>query len=226
MWVDLGWALVAAVIVGLAVWIFKRPRQYLVEFIRAGRNKPYSELHAVLIGQFDPVWTVVPTSQGPQIAMQCGLTVTNGGNRIDAPVRGELRWKRRTTTFVTQLTSVGPHGVRVVPDLVAGASARLMLNAWVLLRASDKPAGNLRTKMVLFDRYGGSHRTRVTFSPLRQPIVPQGVCGMSTVRNNQTLSCDRPAGHDGDHSRMDAATGIATTWGDDGGPGQDFLVMR
>jgi len=221
-WTDLLWALAAAAIVGVIIWMFKRPREYLTKFWRAGRNKPFSRLHAVLGTHFPPNWMRVDTAEGPKMAWQCELTVTNGGNRDDAPARGELRWNGRTTTFTTPLI------IRGQPTIVAAlqpeASATLLLSAWTDLKDGEDPAGDQHTALRLFDRYGGSYRLRVTFPPVRRAVVQPGKCGVTTVRDNRTVFCEQPEGHDGQHMALDPDTRIVTTWGDDGGP-EDFLVM-
>lgn len=218
-------AFVAALVVGVIFGVLKRPREWVRDSWRAGRGKPYSELHAVLVGQIDPTWSVQrQTADGPQLSFQCRLNVTNGGNRTDAPVRGELRWNGHTTTFTTPLSAL-VYGVRGrVLDLAPNASAILTLNAWIRLTPSDDPKGDLRTEIVLFDRFEGSHKTRVTFRPIRQAVVPPGKCGHPTVKDDEFMYCDQGEGHDGDHSHRDESTGIVTSWGDDGTT-QDFLVM-
>jgi hypothetical protein len=57
VWQALILMIVAATpILGTVGFVFKRPRKYVIELIRAGRGKPYSKLHALLVGQFSPVW--------------------------------------------------------------------------------------------------------------------------------------------------------------------------
>jgi hypothetical protein len=224
-WTDLLWAMAAAAIVGLIVWLFKRPREYLTEFWRAGRNKPFSRLHVVLGSHFPPNWMRVDTAGGPKMAWQCELTITNGGNRPDAPARGELRWNGRTTTFLTALTRRN----QLIADgaLEPGESAPLLMSAWTDLRDSEDPASDQRTVLRLFDRYGGSFQLRVTFPPVHRVVVQLGECRVTTVRDNRTVFCDQPEGHEGQHSALDPATSIATTWGDDDdAPGGDFLVIQ
>jgi hypothetical protein len=213
--------LIVAVIVAVFGWVWKAPRRYVVEFIRAGRRKPYSSLHAVVTGRMPPVWTRVETPDGPQVAWQCELMVTNGGNRIDSPVRGELGWESRTATFTTPLAV--PNTGQIMTFLNPTWTGSLKLNAWTPLREGEHPKGALDAKITLFDRYGGLHRSRVKFAQMVGPVAPPGRCGSSSVRNGRTLMCDKPAGHDGGHSVLDPATRIASTW-DENGPGPDFLV--
>jgi hypothetical protein len=222
-WQDLLWALLAAIIIGAITFAFERPRKYVVDFWRRGRNRPFSQLHVVLGGRWPSVWTRVQSVEGPRIAWQCELIVTNGGNRTDAPVRGEIRWNQRAATFLTPLRPAAAGPGRVT-ELAPEQAATLIVNAWTLLEPGDNPAGDLRAEVVLFDRFGGSHKTAVTFSPPPRAVVQSGKCGSSTVKDDEFIYCDQKEGHAGNHSRLDETTGISTTWDDDGGS-QDFLVM-
>lgn len=212
--------LIVAAIVALFGWIWKAPRLWIAEFIQAGLNRPRSELHAVVTGRFPPTWSRVDTPDGPQVGWQCELRVTNGGNRVDSPVRGELEWRGRRTTFTTPMSD--GQG-RPLPFLEPEWSGLLRLNAWTPIRDGEDPQGDQATEVVLFDRHEGSHPAAVTFSPVPKPVVTPGQCGSSSVRGPRTLICDRPVGHDDGHSVRDPATGVVSTW-DESGPGPDFAV--
>lgn len=219
MVVGIASGLIVAAIVAVFGWIWKAPRRWIADFVRAGLNRPRSELNAVLTGAFPPRWSRLDTPDGPQIGWQCQLRVTNAGNRVDSPVRGELEWRGRKTTFTTALSD----GQRPLPFLEPDWSGLLRLNAWTSLRDGEDPDGDQDTEVVLFDRHKGHHSSPVTFSPVPQPVVPPGQCGSSSVRGERTLICDQPAGHDGGHSVRDPATKIVATW-DENGPGPEFVV--
>jgi hypothetical protein len=152
------------------------------------------------------------------------LVVTNGGNCTDAPVRGELWWHGRTTTFLTPLRPAVAGPGRIT-DLAPHDAATLMVNAWTPLAATDRPAGDMSARLILFDRFDGKHEIRVTFSPPPRNVVPAGRCGQTTVRDGEVIYCEQPTGHDGVHMVCDQANGIVTTWNDGDEAGQDFLVM-
>lgn len=210
---------IVAAIVAVFGWIWKAPRRWIVEFVKAGFNKPGSELHAVVTGRFTPIWSRVDTPDGPWVAWQCELRVTNAGNRVDIPVRGELVWQGRRTTFTTALSD----GQRQLPILDSNWSGLLKLNAWTSLRAGENPGGELLTEIILHDQYGGHQPSQVTFSPVTPPVVPPDQCGATTVRDGKTLLCDQRDGHGGGHSHQNVNMRIVTTW-DESGAGPDFVV--
>ncbi|HXY43076.1 MAG TPA: hypothetical protein VEH29_02715 [Acidimicrobiales bacterium] len=221
MWTAIILAFVAAVVIAAVGWLWKAPRRRVAAFIRAGRGRPFSELHAVTTARVPPTWSRVDTPEGPKMAWQCELIVTNGGNRADAAVRGEMRWHGRSDAFLTPIARLDTH--QLISELGPGAAGLLILTAWSPIGEGEDPAGDQRTEIVLFDRYGGHHGTEVTFSPVPRATVAPGTCGVSSARAGRTLVCDKPSGHDGAHSVLDRTTGIASTW-DDYGPGPDFVV--
>ena len=222
MWGAILLALAAAVVVALISLVFKRPRGYVVEFWRAGRGMPYSRFHIVLGSHWPSVWMVVPSGEGPKIAWQCELIVTNGGNREDAPVRGELRWGKRSTVFTTPLRPTRHDQPTLLASLAPEEGGVLMLNAWTSLEPGDEPAGDLLAAIVLYDRHGGHHEAEVIFSPTPPPpprATPPGECGTSVDRGDRMVYCDLPVGHAGAHIAHDEVNGMRVRWDDDGGPG-------
>jgi hypothetical protein len=208
-------AIGAAVLVALFGIAFRRPREYIVEFWRAGRGRPRSRFHIILGSHWPSVWMVVPSGEGPKIAWQCELTVTNGGNREDAPVRGELRWGARATVFTTPLRPTRHDQPSLLASLAPEEAGVLMVNAWTSLEHGDDPAGELRADIVLYDRYGGDHRTQVTFGPAPPApprVTPLGECGMSADLGARLVYCDLPADHEGEHVAHDEVNGMRARW--------------
>jgi hypothetical protein len=126
--------------------------------LRKTLGRPYSTLHAAVVGHSGPIWMRIDSPSGPQILWQCHLEVTNGGNRHDAAVRVELRWRNRVATLTTW--ALPPRRETLRPS----TSGRLKLDAWTPLDPGEDPAGDLEAELSLFDLYEGVHRTKVIFA--------------------------------------------------------------
>jgi hypothetical protein len=125
--------------------------------LRKTLGRPYSPLHAAVVGHSGPIWMRIDSPSSPRISWQCFIEVTNGGNRRDAAVRVELRWRKLVATVTTW--ALPPRRETLRPS----TSGRLKLDAWTPLGPGEDPAGDLEAELSLFDLYGGVHRTKVIF---------------------------------------------------------------
>jgi len=215
--------------------LWKRPWRAIVGFARAGRNRQRSKLQCI-VGPFGGTWTRITTPQGRFIVWNCELTVTNDGNRVNAPVKGTIAWKKRIAAFPTRLRIQVPDPIHpgysmlnTVADLGPNDTARLTTEAFMSMQDDDDAHGKLSAKIEFTDRYNQKHRVRTTFLEHTFPVPPPGQCGSNTIKDGKTFTCDKPTGHPEVHSSGKPVPGsssiLVTTW-DDSGPGSDFLVLK
>lgn len=195
-----------ALVIGTGILAaIRKPWVWLSSFIRRGRGTTHSRLKIMVDTQIPPMWTFVWSSGVPHVAWQCRLIVTNDGNRMNSPAKGELKWRGRSVPFAASL----PHrsGGALPPE----DTDRLTVAAWTPELPGESISGAQRCRLTVIDRYGHSSRLKVDFDPSPGIITD---CPDATMKNGWLQPCDLPKGHTEAHMsrRRELGYDVVTTW--------------
>jgi hypothetical protein len=97
----------------------------------------------------------------------------NDGNRVNAPIKGVIRWNRREAQFSTNLevptTTSGSIGTKEAVQLEPDEMGRIIVDVWTDLKPGEKPSGDQKVRITIVDRYGEKHNVKEVLTE----IVPQ-----------------------------------------------------
>jgi hypothetical protein len=213
-WINNPWliAVVGGVVAIAVAGLWSRPRKWIVEFVRAGRNRPRDKFHLIVGATWPTFWTRVVHGEQAYITWQCQLHITNGGTRVNAPVTGVLRWRGGDCTFDTRMMFETMKARQVLNPT---ERAQFMVNALSPIAYDQALSGDIDAKLTVTDQYGNEEHLNIKFPEEKSPE-----CQAAVQWQDSVVSCDQLAGHSGPHmtQKWSGRARVVVRWDDDERP--------